>query len=60
MALLKKKQNDNAYYCSNCRMIICSEKIPPYCDYCGQAFSNWEDIHIQIYLDKEQANVERA
>ena len=49
--ILKK---NNKHYCSNCRII--QDKLKPTCVFCGNFFSNYEDILIQE--DKEQFNLD--
>jgi predicted amidophosphoribosyltransferase len=45
------KQNQNNYYCSNCRMIV-YYLTNPYCSYCGAMFSNWEDVIIKREMER--------
>jgi len=41
----KIQENNGIYYCSNCRVRQCDLK--PNCVFCGNWFSNYEDILIK-------------
>lgn len=40
------KQNQDFYYCSNCRM---RTPIKPRCQFCGYEFSNYETVLLDNY-----------
>lgn len=42
------KHNGQKYYCANCRMI--QHQLTPYCKFCGNEFTNYEEIISKIGL----------
>ena len=59
MATLKRTQTPNnkftPYYCSECRMR--QQELRPYCEFCGETFSNYENILIEMYEDKREDEI---
>ena len=43
------------YYCSNCFMKL--QKFTSYCEYCGEIFSNYENVLIEIYENKREDEI---
>lgn len=47
MVTILKRNNSDAYYCANCRM------IPPIdtelCPFCGAIFSNYEEVQKELW-----------
>ena len=58
VSTLKKKSNDH-YYCSNCMMMQPSP-LKENCPFCGNYFSNYENIiiaeHIDITVEEVKSN----
>lgn len=48
--LLKKKPEDEVYYCSNCMMR--QPRILPNCFWCGNSFSNIEEVLRKDFNEK--------
>lgn len=47
------KLKSDGYYCSNCMMR--QSGIPTHCYFCGDEFSNWEEVAYQaVMLDVEE------
>ena len=61
MATLKKTQtptnNFTPYYCSECRMR--QKELRPYCEFCGETFSNYEDVLVEMYEDKREDEIKK-
>ena len=61
MATLKRSTQLNnkfmPYYCSKCRMR--QQELHPFCDYCGETFSNYEDVLVEIYEDKREDEIKK-
>ena len=58
MATLKKSTNPNMpYYCSECRMR--QQELRPYCEFCGETFSNYEDVLVKMYEDKREDEIKK-
>ena len=53
IANLILKNND--YYCSNCMMR--QSQIRTQCSFCGDSFSNWENVQFEIYKEKEKEEI---
>ena len=50
-------KNNNVYYCSNCRMRV-MDLQKENCIFCGNLFSNWENIAIEYIRELESQKVE--
>ena len=61
MATLKRStQISNVftpYYCSECRMR--QQELRPFCSYCGETFSNYEDVLVEMYEDKREDEIKK-
>ena len=53
----KLLKRSNTYICSNCRMRAWN--ITPHCKFCGNAFSNWEEVQIDLYNEKFAEELEK-
>ena len=47
----KIKEKNNYYYCSHCLMR--QQELEPNCFFCGATFTNWEEIMVKIFREKE-------
>ena len=47
MVTILKKNNNNAYYCANCRMIPTMDT--QLCPFCGAIFSNYEEVQKELW-----------
>ena len=54
MIVAKWKQIYSEFQCSECRMK--SKTIETKCPFCGAQMSNWEEMLINIFKDKEKYN----
>ena len=45
-------KNNSYYYCSHCMMR--QLQINPNCYFCGNYFSNWEEVMIELFKEQEQ------
>lgn len=54
IAKLIQRQNDYKYYCSSCHMV--QPQLKPYCYFCYNNFSNYENVLIETFKDKENIN----
>lgn len=50
--IAKLKERNNYYYCSNCLMRQYNLEIT--CFFCGATFSNWEEIMVKVFREKEE------
>ena len=61
MATLKRTKTPTdkftPYYCSECRMR--QQELQPYCEFCGETFSNYEDVLVEIYEDKREDEIKK-
>lgn len=44
------KRSGTSFYCSNCRMRVQPQE-DAFCSFCGEPFSNWEAIQIELYKE---------
>ena len=49
------KNASNKYYCSNCRVI--QQKLRAECFFCNAIFSNYEEIQLKLYNDKQKGDI---
>lgn len=52
-----KKNNYGQYYCTNCRMI--QSEIDDVCEFCGETFSNYEEVLVKMYEDKREDEIKK-
>lgn len=54
----KIMKNGDVYYCSNCRMRLF--QLSYNCKFCGNLFSNYEDIIIKEEIEHEKENKDES